>query len=446
MLWFVVTLPDSTTQEFQLPDRSKGQDLLDAVCEKLEIIEQDYFGLQYNGAKGEKLWLNRRNKICRQLTGSQPHRLRFRMKFFVQPHLLVQDSTKHYSFLTCKKDFEDSQLLATQDEEQLARIHALLLQATVGEFDRMSFSRHSSRLEWTQEFTHAVALQYSMLTDMKASSAQYKCLKEFSVLKNFGYEYHSVKTDENTISYIGVGGEGLRICDENFAVLTRVGYGALNKAWRDNRLFSLVVTDDDGSLCEYNLRLISPEACIQLFRSVTESHAFFGCETVNSTVKNQFTRDFKDSLISFFSEETSEKNYTFDVDRTVLEVHDHIRRVLYKQQQDASNLDPLPSTQEATHSAPETPNSENFGELKQKLDNIHQALLCKICMDATIDTVFCPCGHWVCCSECGQNIEKCPLCRTKITLHQKVYMDLPTILNCTNGQPDSVCSEEVSLK
>ena len=127
MTWFVVTLPDSTTQEFELPDRSKGQDLLDAVslpfkiclfvlftqrlpshinpahyshfhtfqvCEKLKVFEQDYFGLQYNGPKGEKLWLNRRNKIGRQLTGSQPYRLRFRMKFFVEPHLLVEEKTK----------------------------------------------------------------------------------------------------------------------------------------------------------------------------------------------------------------------------------------------------------------------------------------------------------------------------------------------------------------
>jgi hypothetical protein len=64
------------------------------VCEKLEIIEKDFFGLQYTGSKGERLWLNRRNKIGRQLPGSQPYRLRFRMKFFVEPHLLVEDNTK----------------------------------------------------------------------------------------------------------------------------------------------------------------------------------------------------------------------------------------------------------------------------------------------------------------------------------------------------------------
>lgn len=225
-----------------------------------------------------------------------------------------------------------------------------------------------------------------------------------------------------------------------------MGYGALNRAWRNNRCFSLVMTNDDGSLCEHNLRLTTAEACIQLFRSVTESHAFFGCETVNSTVKNQFTRDLKDSLISFFSEETSEKNYTFDVDKTVIEVHDHIRRVLYKEQQAASNLDPLPSTKEE-NCAEDSTDSKNIGELKQKLDNIQRALLCKICMATLINMVFCPCGHCVCCSECGENLDKCPLCRTSITLHQRVYMDLPGILNCNPKEStDNACPEDMSVK
>lgn len=230
-----------------------------------------------------------------------------------------------------------------------------------------------------------------------------------------------------------------------FLFIYRVGYGALNRAWRENRCFSLVITDDNGSLCKYDMRLISAEACIQLFRSVTESHAFFGCATVNSTVKNQFTRDFKDSLISFFSEETSEKNYTFDVDRTVLEVHDQIRRILYKEQQQVSNLDSIPSTEQEACTE-EAKHSENLGELKQKLDSIHRAMLCKICMDATINTVFCPCGHWVCCNECGVNIDKCPICRTPITLIQKVYMDLPTILHCNTEEPPSACSDKMSLQ
>ena len=108
-----------------------------------------------------------------------------------------------------------------QDDTQLAKIHALLLQATVGDFDRVSFARHSCRFEWTQEFAHAVALQYSELTGLKSSSAEYRCLKEFSLLEEFGYEYHRVRTEDGSISQVGVGGEGLRFCDETSTVQNR---------------------------------------------------------------------------------------------------------------------------------------------------------------------------------------------------------------------------------
>lgn len=37
MTWFVVTLPDSSTQEFELAEKSKGQDLLDAVSSLLFV-------------------------------------------------------------------------------------------------------------------------------------------------------------------------------------------------------------------------------------------------------------------------------------------------------------------------------------------------------------------------------------------------------------------------
>lgn len=64
------------------------------VCEQLGIIEEDYFGIQYIGSKGEHLWLNMRNRIEQQLCGSPPYRLQLRVKFYVQPHLILQESTR----------------------------------------------------------------------------------------------------------------------------------------------------------------------------------------------------------------------------------------------------------------------------------------------------------------------------------------------------------------
>lgn len=60
----------------------------------LGIIEVDYFGLQYAGNHGDLLWLNMRNPIKQQLTGAAPYRFQLRVKFFVPPHLLLQETTR----------------------------------------------------------------------------------------------------------------------------------------------------------------------------------------------------------------------------------------------------------------------------------------------------------------------------------------------------------------
>jgi hypothetical protein len=64
-------------------------------------------------------------------------------------------------------------------------------------------------------------MQYSTLTGMKVTTAEYNCLKEFCSLEDFGYEYHNVKTDDNTVHSVGVGREGLRFCDESGSVIRR---------------------------------------------------------------------------------------------------------------------------------------------------------------------------------------------------------------------------------
>lgn len=73
------------------------------VCRKLGIIEVDYFGLQFTGSKGENLWLNLRNRISQQMDNLTPCRLRLRVKFFVEPHLILQEQTRYFwKFARCK--------------------------------------------------------------------------------------------------------------------------------------------------------------------------------------------------------------------------------------------------------------------------------------------------------------------------------------------------------
>ncbi|MGH0144947.1 UNVERIFIED_CONTAM: hypothetical protein FKN15_031663 [Acipenser sinensis] len=80
--------------EVEVDTKANGEDCLNKVCRKLGIIEVDYFGLQFSGSKGESLWLNLRNRISQQVDSPAPCRLKLRVKFFVEPHLIQQEQTR----------------------------------------------------------------------------------------------------------------------------------------------------------------------------------------------------------------------------------------------------------------------------------------------------------------------------------------------------------------
>lgn len=67
---------------------------INQVCQHLGILEYDYFGLQFSGSKGEKIWLNMRNRINQQVSEMRAHRFHLRVKFYIQPHLLLQESSR----------------------------------------------------------------------------------------------------------------------------------------------------------------------------------------------------------------------------------------------------------------------------------------------------------------------------------------------------------------
>ena len=181
---------------------------------------------------------------------------------------------------------------------------------------------------------------------------------------------------------------------------------------KNNVFLTLMACKGDTVLA---LRLHSQEAACALYRSITEYHAFYRCETVRNAVTDQFTRDFRETLISFFGDEESDKKYIFDVQRTCKEVYDHCRRILFKR-----GCDPLYPTILQLKDRPQESDVQTT-ELQERLAKMEDSLKCKICMDTQIDTVFCPCGHMVSCNACASNVELCPICRGTIEHAQHVF-------------------------
>lgn len=75
---------------------------------------------------------------------------------------------------------------------------------------------------------------------------------------------------------------------------------------------------------------------------------------------------------------------------------------------DVNDKDASPAPVDVASSVPTTTMLEENEKLKEERT-------CKVCMDAQVDTVFLPCGHFVCCAECAKQLQRCPICRICIS-------------------------------
>ncbi|PAA64312.1 hypothetical protein BOX15_Mlig019534g1 [Macrostomum lignano] len=367
-----IVLPDGSLRQVEVDFKANGQECLDKICNSLGIVEEvDYFGLTYYGPKQEELWVNMRNRLFKQLSTGQPvPRMQLRVKFFVQPHMLLQEETKHLFFLDVRSqlidhgnwlpldDWRHAAAAAAAIEEPptpasssstglaissgntsltLDLLIALLAQAEFGDFDSrrtpIKYQKYwREQGDIPAEVIAATAEAHRRLSGLSPASAEYRLLQLAAGLPMYGSHYHEVKDCFETKLNIAVGPSAICVCRENKQVLDRYPYPRVQKVTISDRVLYLSLSQENGSVKEVGYRLVSQKAANGLYRCVTETHSFFRCDTVRTDVSAQTCRDIKGALVSFFTEHDNSmvRDFVFDIQRTAKEVHDDARRRLYR--------------------------------------------------------------------------------------------------------------------
>ena len=79
------------------------------------------------------------------------------------------------------------------------------------------------------------------------------------------------------------------------------------------------------------------------------------------------------------------------------------------------------SLKKAAEAALETLNLATIASRLQTLE-AEKASNCVVCHERAREVAFDPCGHFVCCSECGLRVSTCPLCRGAIEKKLRIYV------------------------
>lgn len=425
---FTVVLPNSVVIEISVDPRENGQQCLEQVCTHLGILEQDYFGLQFTTTRNEKIWLNMRNRIDHQRSGMKYPRFHLRVKYYVQPHLVLQESSRHLFYLQVKQEIL-SKTLQVSDQSKLVKILALIAQEEFGDQVSAGYETFIEKLcnGADPDFVRSVVKSHAELHNLSSQNAQYRMLQEASSLEDYGMEKHEAKNEQRKLITVGVGPEGVFIYDLDMELEERIEYPMIQKVVHDGCDCTMFIYTDEMTVRQLVVRLRSLKAASALYRCITEMHSFFRCDTVNSAVSSQVYHDFKGLFASLFNENS--KNYVFDVQHTWREVYDSTRRKLMEEASD-QNLSPNEEEHmevtdinglQKSHDCPDVQ------KYKTRLEKIQESFLCRVCMDSEISTVLCPCGHMTCCQSCANRLEECPLCRTEIQKIQTIFLPTPLL-------------------
>lgn len=128
-----VTLLDGTEYSCDLEKRAKGQVLFDKVCEHLDLLEKDYFGLLSQENPEQKNWLDPAKEIKRQLR-TLPWLFTFNVKFYPpDPSQLTEDITRYFLCLQLRQDITSGRLPCSFVTH--AVLGSYTLQAEHGDYD-----------------------------------------------------------------------------------------------------------------------------------------------------------------------------------------------------------------------------------------------------------------------------------------------------------------------
>ncbi|XP_026912710.1 band 4.1-like protein 2 isoform X10 [Acinonyx jubatus] len=287
-----VTLLDGTEYSCDLEKCAKGQVLFDKVCEHLNLLEKDYFGLLFQESPEQKNWLDPAKEIKRQLR-NPPWLFTFNVKFYPpDPSQLTEDITRYFLCLQLRQDIASGRLPCS------FVTHALLgsytLQAELGDYDPEE--RGSSDLSdfqfaptQTKELEEKVAELHKTHRGLSPAQADSQFLENAKRLSMYGVDLHHAKDSEGVDIKLGVCANGLLIYKDRLRI-NRFAWPKILKISYKRSNFYIKVRPAELEQFESTIgfKLPNHRAAKRLWKVCVEHHTFYRLVSPEQPPKAKF--------------------------------------------------------------------------------------------------------------------------------------------------------------
>ncbi|XP_069618884.1 FERM domain-containing protein 3 isoform X2 [Ranitomeya imitator] len=374
-----VRLPDDSEICCNIQKETKGQFLIDHICNHYSLLEKDYFGIRFVDPEKQRHWLDPNKPISKQMKSHPPYTMCFRVKFYPhEPLKIKEELTRYLLYLQIKRDIFHGRLLCSFADA--AFLGACIVQAEIGDYDPDEhpdnyicdfkiFPKQSQKLE-----RKIVEVHKSELRGQSPAVAEFNLLLKAHSLETYGVDPHPCKDSTGTTTFLGYTAAGFVVFQGNKRIHL-IRWPDICKMRYDGKTFHVVVMQKEKKT-DLTYHTSTPAACKHLWKCGVENQAFYryakSSQVKTVTSSNIFFKGSRYRYCGKVAKEVVEASSK--IQRDPPEVHrsliPHSRSSYSLNKQLIINMEPLqplipsPSEEEEEEEA-EAPQEEKEEEMKE---------------------------------------------------------------------------------
>ncbi|XP_042242881.1 FERM, ARHGEF and pleckstrin domain-containing protein 1-like isoform X7 [Homarus americanus] len=306
MLAVKILMLDDTYTLFQIQSKACASVLLEQVCRQLNLLESDYFGLEYTDGN-TRYWLDLEKPMNRQVCLSQVEPvLRFCVKFYTpDPAQLEEEYTRYLFALQIKRDLAHGWLMC--NDNTAALMASYIVQAECGDFVEEDYPDHRYLSLYKFVPTQDPELERKIMDNHKKHVGMTPAAADLNLLETarrcefYGIKMHPAKDNEGVPLNLAVAHMGVLVF-QNYTKINTFSWAKIRKlSFKRKRFLTKLHPEGYGEL-PYGGRW--PEGyykdivefffdgrneCKNFWKKCVEHHGFFRCSQVKK-VPRQKTR------------------------------------------------------------------------------------------------------------------------------------------------------------
>uniref|UniRef100_A0A671SVG0 FERM, ARHGEF and pleckstrin domain-containing protein 2 n=1 Tax=Sinocyclocheilus anshuiensis TaxID=1608454 RepID=A0A671SVG0_9TELE len=269
---------DDAQEFYELESKADGQTLSSEVFRRINLIESDYFGLEFQNLQMNWVWLEPTKLIVKQARRPMNTLFRLSVKFFPpDPGQLQEEFTRYLFSLQIKRDLMEGRLNCTENTAALLASH--LVQSEIGDYDDIAdreFLKINKLLPYEERVQEKIMELHRRHIGQTPAESDFQVLEIARKLEMYGVRFHPAADREGTKINLAVAHMGLQVFQGHTKINT-FNWSKIRKLSFKRKRFLIKLHPEVHGPHQDTLEFLmgSRDQCKIFWKNCVEHHSFF---------------------------------------------------------------------------------------------------------------------------------------------------------------------------